>query len=343
MKTQSPRSAADYLKQWGHATSIALLGPSAQFFSIPNIDGAVGYRVGAGCAVVFGDPMCDEKDTPQLIDAFHSFCKKKLKSVIYLGASEKFLQCVLGSHCRTALEIGTELIIDPTQDLLARTGPTAVVLRNKHKQAVREGLTVHEYTGQDVELEKKLEAVGAAWLQLRKGPQVYLNDVAICSHRDHKRIFYTKKQEEIVGVLVMTRLDTYAGWVINFSLTVPQAPRVTSEFMLLEVLSVLGKEQCRFFSIGVYPTDNLGRIVGLGRISRWALRNIFPIATKLFKVNSRQRFWKKFEPRHKAAFLIFSKSRIGLREVIGFLRAMNLKMRVQKRPTRSQQVPEQVV
>ena len=216
---------------------------------------------------------------------------------------------------------------DPADNPKNKTGMYASVLRNKCNQGMRNGIIVKEYTGHDPQLEAKLEQIGSAWHNARKGPQIhYVHIHLIFANRSNKRWFYAEQNGALLGVLMLNRIDAYQGWVQNLCMITPEAPKYTSEVMILSVLDVLRAEGCRFLSAGHMPALQLGRIEGFGILSQWLARKVYTIAQKIFKLCERQRFWKKFDPRTEPTFLAFSKSRIGIAEIKGIMHAFNAKI-----------------
>lgn len=320
-----------YIQKWGSAASIALFDPTCKKFSIASITGIIGYRDTQKCAVVFGDPVCAPENIAELTHAFHAFCNEHNKTIIYVAASEKFMSWILSNQENwSAIEIGNEIIIDPCQDPKARTGSHASLLRNKYNQAMRSGITVKEYMGLDQELENKLEQVSSSWLANRKGPQIHFGQNGIFSDRSNKRWFYAEQNGTILGLIMLNRIDAHHGWVQNLLMITPEAPKFTSEVILLSTLDVLRKEGCQFFSTGPLPAPHIGKVEGLGSVSEWLVRKIYHVSKKIFKLGERQRFWKKFEPRSQPTFVLFSSSRIGLSEVLGIMNAFNAKIRKKK-------------
>ena len=57
MKIHENKAVAEYVHQWGNSASHALLDPACQLFSIPEIDGVIGYRFELKSAVV-ARPVC---------------------------------------------------------------------------------------------------------------------------------------------------------------------------------------------------------------------------------------------------------------------------------------------
>jgi lysylphosphatidylglycerol synthetase-like protein (DUF2156 family) len=317
-------SIAELVQCWGHATSIALLDPQCQIFSIPSLHGAIGYKFHGNSAVVFGNPVCASHDIPQLTQAFHEFCKKKRKKVIYVATSPSFTNWILQHFCTSALGIGHEIILNPQIDPKTYKGADASNLRNKWNLSRRLGIVVQEYKTYDQELEKQLDEVKNHWLQGRKGPQIFIfSNIDLFSDRTHKRIFYATYNDTIVGILLLNRLDGGNGVVINMLMVSPHAPNPTSEFLVMSTLDILRTEGCTFFSVGTTPATQLGEVKGFGRVSTWIARHAYQTARKIFNLNNRQRYWKKFQPQLQSSYLVFSSSRIGLCDIVSIMRAFN--------------------
>lgn len=323
------KSIGDYIQQWGNASSVALLSPTCTFFSVSHIDGVIGYRFEMGCAIVFGDPLCCPADIPQFVQAFHEFCTNKVKSIVYITASEQFTNWTLKNNiCSCAAAIGNELTLDPARDPCTLQGSDARTIRHKYISSVRQGLTFHEYKADasDPALEKELEQVKQAWIDNRKGPQVCLGEIDLFAHRINKRYFYARHKNAIIGFVMLNRIDAFQGWTMNVLMRIPEAPSTVSEFLILSVLDTLRQEECPFFSIGMVPASELGRIEGLRTITQNIVRTIFKTAAKIFKFGGRQMYWKKFNPKISPLFVVFTRPKISLRDVMGIMRALKVNM-----------------
>lgn len=324
-------SLIDCIQKWGNSASFALIDPLCKKFSVPSLDGFIGYRDTSKCAVSICDPLCPPENIGQLTDAFQEFCNQHNKTIIFVCASETFAKWVRAHKENwSAVEICQEIILDPSQDPKARTGHGASLLRNKFNQAIRSGIGIKEYVGLDQELESKLQQMADAWSASRKGPQLHYAQNEIFTNRSNRRWFYAEQNGTILGLLILNRLDAYNGWVQNLLMVMPDAPKFLSEVILLSTFDVLREEGCKFYSIGPSPAPMVGRIEGVGVATAWLVRKTYNVAKKIFKLGERQRFWKKFEPSTQPTFILFSSSRIGLSEVLGILNAFNLKTKKQK-------------
>lgn len=325
MKLPNNRSIADYVEKWGNSTSIALLDPSCKFFFVEYIDGIIGYRLEARCAVVIGDPVCVPEEMPHLVCAFHDYCKQNKHIVIYSIVSEQFVEWALKQgFCRWAAAIGDEIILDPQSDPRAMKGKKGSSLRNKYLFSVRQGIVVHEYAGNDPIIEHQLDTLQKRWLETRKGPQIcFFSKIDLFSDFEKKRYFYARYKNTIVGIAMLNRLENTKGWVLNMLMKTSDAPTTTSEFLIMSILDILRQEGCPFLTIGTAPAPKIGRIEGLSTFCTWFVRVSFRLVNKIFNLGGRQRYWDKFQPKMAPTFIMSSRQRIGLREALGIARAFN--------------------
>lgn len=316
-------SIAECITRWGNSASIALMDPACQIFSTDKVPGIIGYKLEAKHVIVFGDPLCAPEHVNTITDAFHDHFQDSVKNIIYVAATEKFTQSSLETHCNAAIGIGREIILDPTRDPRAESGNKASLLRRNCKQAIKHGVSVCEYTEQDPALEQTMNELGEAWSKNRQGLQVYLQDVNIFSHRECKRFFYAKQNNNIIGVLILNRLDAYQGWVISFSLVDRLAPHGTSDLLIVSALEALAKDNCHFFAIGTVPIPSIDSIYGLNPLSTWCVQRAYRCALRMFHLSERERYWKKFCPTSQSTYLILGKPKLGVSGALGLMSALN--------------------
>lgn len=326
MSALNTLTLTDYIQQYGTAASIALFDPAFKIFKIDSINGIIGYRPEGKCAVVFGDPLCAEHDRAVLTDAFHEYCKNNNMSIVYTAVSDQFRQWAMQGWCKAAIQMGHEIILDPLKDPRNLPGPHANLLRRKIKKSILDGVYVHEYTTYDSSIEYEMNQVAHAWLAHRHGPQIYYAQTNLFADKPSKRWFYAQQGEAIIGVLVINRIDAKQGWVINILMKNPDAPSHVSEYMVLCAMDALRVEGCRYLSTGPLPSPHLGTVQGLNPVYCALTKMSYAIAKKIFNLNERQRYWKKFEPRKEPSFLLFSNSRIGYKELKGIMGAFNAQL-----------------
>src|SRR5262245_18443292 len=113
MESKASETLASIVKRLGNPASTMMLNSSCSSFSIPEVDGVIGYRLIRNCAVAIGDPVCLPKDIPRLTEAFQAYCQKSAWSIVYLLTSKSFAHWAINNGCPTLIEPSEELILDP--------------------------------------------------------------------------------------------------------------------------------------------------------------------------------------------------------------------------------------
>lgn len=313
---------ANYIRLYGSSSSVTLLDPNCGIFYTPSIYGIIGYRLQAGCAVVFGDPVCASEDKPKLASAFDAYCKIMKIRPVYMTISEEFASWAMKNICMTLIEVGKELSLDPHFD--PKKGPVGRTVRRKVSHAVSYEVKVKEYNENDLNLKEEIQKVGALWLKSRKGPQIYFSEVDLEIDYPGKRVFYAMKAKQVLGVLVLNKLESRSGWLIHLVIVVPNAPNGTSELLVTTVLETLRNECCHFVSFGVSQDSEIGQILGLNELSSWLTRRVFRLAKRVFSLDGRRKYWEKYQPKRERSFLMFTGPKISVKEWISLKKALNV-------------------
>ena len=321
------KEIVEQVRRFGGPAIDALLEPGCSFFSIPEIEGLIGYRHFAGCSIVFGDPVCRRDEAPHLALAFHRQMKS-CQNIIYLAASENFARLIHPGICEAFVEYGKECFLDPHCNPKDLQGPDACVLRRKVRRAIKIGLSVKEFSGNDNQIQFALEEVGRKWLKSRHGPQIHIANIHLFDNPLGKRWFYVLQGENIIGIATLNRLESYQGWLLNNLMCAPQAPAGTQELLVDEILESLRRENCSYVSFGIAPADRLGEISGLSPFSRWAARQGYKISKQLFHLDGHQMFWRKFFPQSRLSCILLAKPKIGLRELYALKKATNASIKI---------------
>ena len=324
---EMPRQViVECIHKWsGHSVVESLLDPSCSIFSIPKIQGFIGYHVNRGCATVFGDPVCSPADRDPLVEAFNAFCEKQKKNVVYLVASEEFAHWMQNEYASALINVGEELYLNPQQDPRRLTGKRGISLRGKLRHAETNGISVSEYLGEIPDLEQKIQDVAAQWLKHRCGPQIYISRVRLFTERFGKRWFYAHQGDRLLGGVVLNQLES-KGWALDRIMTVPNAPQGTSELLVVSVLEKIAKEGCRFLTFGAINGDILGNISGFGKLTSFMTHHLYKASIKYFNLRGKRKFWDKFYPQSAPTFLVFKKPRLGFHEVTGLMHALNVSL-----------------
>ncbi|MGK5595477.1 MAG: phosphatidylglycerol lysyltransferase domain-containing protein [Parachlamydiaceae bacterium] len=299
--------ALKLVRKWGGANSEAVLDPHCLQFIHSDLEGFISYKLIGKTAIAFGDPITSPTNKQTLASHFHSYCHQHGYSIIYIAASKKFSdETVKYGLVKAAIEFGPEFYFDPRQNPKELTGTYASLVRRKIRRAEKENTKIYEYIPLNEPIEKQLLSVGEKWLKSREGPQMHISQVNLFAHRLGKRWFYAQKENEIVGVVTINRLEAYQGYLLNHLMVVPEASNGTSELLFTHVLEKLNGENCSYVTVGAVPGEHLQIIHGFNplitRLAQWGFKTI----KKFFKLEGRSKFWEKFSPRSHPSYVLFS-------------------------------------
>lgn len=312
----------EYVRRWGGSASDAVLDTTSSFFQIPSIEGVIGYRTVDGIHVVYGDPICKTKNISALTQAFHDYSEKLNIPIVYVAASEQFANWAYGHLCRGLIKYGEELSIDPLQEF--PSGHKTSLVRRKIRHATQENSIGEEYKGENKKLEQALEDLAENWLKSRKGPQVFTSHIRLFEDRLGKRWFYVKKENEVVGLVVLNRLEEKNGWHLNHLLFTQNASHGTPELLVMTALETLKKEGCSYLSFGSVPGKKLEEFTGISSPASWFAQGMYYIAAKTFHFEGKKMFWDKFQPHTEPSYLLFSRPNIGFKEARALSKALNI-------------------
>lgn len=304
------------VKRLGNPESTILLHSACSVFRAPHVDGIIGYHKTGKCAVVIGDPICLPEDVAKLTEAFRLYCKNHNLKVIYFLVHQDFAQWATNNDYRTLIRVGEELSVNPA------TFQQSQKLRWKVNQAIKHGVLVKEYTDYDPLLEKQIRLTVDAWQKEKQGPQMHLGNIAF-SAAAANRIFYAQKRDRIVGILLLSPLDSMKGWTVNSYLALQDAPVGTTEHLMCTAANFLSVENCRFLCLGIRP--NLGEITGLNPIAKFLAPSIFKIIKWTFKLDARTVYLNKYQPSTRSVFLL-SPDRLRLVDLFAIKNLLNVKL-----------------
>lgn len=326
---QTPPQATDRLewikliRKWGGVNTDGLLDEHCKRFTHPGIEGFIGYRLEGAQAVVLGDPVTSPSDKGSLALAFQEACAKKNIGVVYIMATKEFSDWASIHLSATNIEWGEMYICDPINNPLNGKGSKACLVRKKVKHALNDGVVVKEYSGENPEIEKQIEAVGEAWLKRRYGAQIYLCHLNLFKDRFGKRWFYAEQGDKITGVLVLNQISGEGGWLLNNLMISKEAAKGVSELLVVSTLQMLEKENCNYVLIGPEPVSELGKITGTNKFYATFTRWLYTCARRVFHLDGHTAFWQKFQPVIVGSYLVFPHKNLNLSSIRSILKALN--------------------
>lgn len=319
LKGETPESLASLVKRLGNPESTILLQSPCHVFQIPAVDGAIGYYQIRNCAIVMGSPMCLPQDIAGLTKAFHLYCQEYNLKTVYFLVDHDFAYWAINNGCRTLIRVGSELSVNPTH------------FRIKHKlrwlinQSIQRGVHVKEYKNFDPLLENQMKNAIHTWLKQRRGPQIYLGNISFFNSDTEKRIFYAQREDQIIGVLVLTQVDHFQGWVVSSYLAISNALVGTTEHLMCSTLDTLADENCPFLCLGVISGTQLGEVIGLSPFKITMADLIFKTAKWYFKLDAKARYLNKYHPYSRSTFLL-CRDELTINELFAIKHVLNVKL-----------------
>ncbi len=308
------------VKRLGNPISILLLNSDCKIFTVPGIDGCVGYQLVGNCAVVIGDPLCLKEQVSKLIDSFHAYCKEQNWTTVYFLASEAFAHYATGQHlCCSLLQIGSQLNIDPTKFHLKQK------LRWKINHSLKAGVIIKEHREQDHSMDDQMKAAMKTWQESKHGFQIYLGSFDLYANYKEKRIFYALEEGKIIGILTMIRLDHFQGWAITSFLALPNTPAGITEHLMCHVFTILSAENCRFLCLGFISGMKIGETAGLNPFSTFFAKLVFTLSRWLFHLDEKSIYLKKYSPTLSKTYILCD-DKIGISELLAIKNTLKVKL-----------------
>lgn len=306
---------ASIIKRLGNPVSTILLDSPCSVFCIPEVDGIIGYQLAGDRVVVLGDPICLPENIAELTRAFQEHCEKHNLRIIYFLVSDSFARRALNNGCDTLVEAAEELIIDPTVYQKKQK------LRWKINQSISSGVVIKEYKNSDPIIENQIKKTIDSWLKGKHGPQIHLGDLEHFIPAVDKRIFYAIQNDKVIGLLKLSPIDSFEGWVLSASFAISEAPVGASEHLMSFAFDTLASENCHFLCIGAIAGKKLGEIIGMTNFSKLVAQVIFKISKKIFKLDAKRVYLCKFRPRLTPLFFVVSgklsfKDLMALKEIL---------------------------
>jgi lysylphosphatidylglycerol synthetase-like protein (DUF2156 family) len=314
----------DLVRKFATTASEALLDPNCIPFTSEGLEGFLGYKLIGTTAICFGDPVCSKSDWREMASRFQAFCLKQNYSWIYVMASAPFKAIAFEVGCKGAVQFGHALYINPETDPSEHTGEKGSLIRRKVRRAIKEGVVVDEYKGNNPALEKEIEEVGKKWLNARRGPQVHISHVHIFDNRPGKRWFYAAEQGRVVGVVILNRTEINQGYLLNRYLVDPVAPSGTAELLVVKALDQLRKEGCTSACCGTVLDDKISCIEGFSPLQSTIAKGVLQIANLVFGLSARKVFWDKFEMVEHPSYIVFKDNVFSIKELISLAKALNI-------------------
>jgi lysylphosphatidylglycerol synthetase-like protein (DUF2156 family) len=222
--------------------SLVSIAPGAQFWSTPDIDGAIIYSEFGKVWLAAGDPLTALEDRGELARQFAAVARKKGRVVAFVPASSDFAELATRNGF-TAVKAGASPYFD-LQTWNPR-GDAAKKLRAGVNQARRAGVKIEVISGGVSDtLKQETASLCLRWLEARRAGTSFGWLVALDPflHSDYKKYFAARVDGKLVGFLAASPIPTRKAWYLEDVLRLPDAPPGTATLLVFEALKALKAE-----------------------------------------------------------------------------------------------------
>ncbi|KAG5970482.1 hypothetical protein E4U55_001657 [Claviceps digitariae] len=312
----------DTYDRHGRTFHMVLLDPNYRVFVSRQGHGSLIYKISHQTLVVVGDPMCSHDEMGLVLEDLRRFRRARRLRLAFMGVSDSFL-AYASSQRWTSFKFGCERVVNPlTNDVLDKKAGKRMLSQNRQLlDRKRGGLRLDIYapgmTGINPPLEKTLHHLYASWCRTKQekgggggnknNTQAFITAYDIFAQRTKTAFLYvTDPDNNICGMAMLRQLGAEAGFHIDPCIAAADAPRGTTDLLMITAMQVLRRAGISYLSLGVEPCvalasgghtkdDNTtcSRRVPLGeRLANAVYRHV----TDLQKVSGKKSYYDKFKP-----------------------------------------------
>jgi phosphatidylglycerol lysyltransferase len=237
------RSSRDFFK----------VGPDKSFFFSGTQNSFLGYRVGADCAVVLGDPVGPDEELGPLVQDFLRFCKENDWAVGFHQVLPDYLAMYEGLGLKK-LKIGDEAVVDLRAFTL--DGKSARALRAKVHQIERADIGVQCYAPPlSARVLAQAKEVSDDWLQI--------------PGRRERQFTLGRFEPEYLKSTPLFAIEEHGGRMLAFANLIPSyfpgettidlmrrrthAPNGTMDYLFAKLFLLKKSEGFSRFNLGIAP------------------------------------------------------------------------------------------
>lgn len=263
---------------------MVLMDSNYDVFTSPKGYGSVIYKIAQRTLVVVGDPMCSKDHIPLILEELRLFRRTRRLKLAFMGASQ-FLLKYADAQGWTSFNFGCERVINPlsNQVLDNKAGKRMLSQNRQLLNPKKGGLRIKFYapciTGIDSRLERQLGQLYGDWCSTKtdKGglgnTQAFITAYDMFSDRSRTKIsflYVTDSHGEngdegnVCGLAMLRQLGANCGFHIDPCIASADAPRGTTDLLMVTAMKLLRQAKISYLSLGVEPgmalaEKNVGR------------------------------------------------------------------------------------
>jgi lysyl-tRNA synthetase class 2 len=270
------------------------------YFFSPSGRAFLAYRVVAGAALVSGDPVGEERDLDDLLDAFRAFAHARGWRVAILGASEAARPRYEGLGLR-AVKLGDEAVLHP--GTFSLEGRAIRKVRQSVTRLRREGYRVRVVRANavDAQLHRRLDEVSHAWRgrSAERGFAMAMDDL----YAEPGLVFAIAERTDghVGGFLHLAPTPPTDGYSLSTMQRRPDSPNGLMEFLIAETAAWAAQTGSPELSLNfcvfadVLRTEHGPPLLRATRTTLLALDRLFQLQ-RLIAFN--RKFFPEWRPRY---------------------------------------------
>ncbi|SDI84871.1 phosphatidylglycerol lysyltransferase [Pseudomonas flavescens] len=287
-------SAARIVKASGQADGgLALTGDKALLVH-PQGDAFLMYSRRARSMVALFDPIGTAQRRAELVWQFRDLCDRHHTRPVFYQVRAENLPLYMDIGL-TAIKLGEEARVDLNRFDLESTGKTMKDLRYTWNRGQRDGLVLEFHAPGEAPLEE-LRGISDAWLngkQMReKGFSLGRFDPA---YLRHFRIVVARVEGRAVAFANLLETDSRDLATLDLMRVLPDAPKLTMEFLMLGLILHFKTAGFARFSLGMVPLSGLQPRRGAPLAQRLGAL-VFQRGEGFYNFQGLRRFKDKFQP-----------------------------------------------
>lgn len=251
------------------------------------------------------EPRTPEASPPSAA-AFRSAWSEILRELrpkisLFVSVYEPFME-VLRAENFQILQVGKEPYVALAD--CVPTGKSGKGVRAARNQAVRSGVSVKEWTKEQILAHPTMERDMGRVLKLWKSRNAvdmggFVNAVDPFAKMECRRYFLAFTEETgLEAFLVATPIPGRESFFLEDLVICPGATRGTGELLTLEAMIALAESNAKMASLGVVSLTSVNEdsAYNLHGVARWALVTVPKYLTKFYNVGGLEMFRKRFKP-----------------------------------------------
>ncbi|KAG5986057.1 hypothetical protein E4U43_005693 [Claviceps pusilla] len=249
---------------------MVLLDPNYRVFVSRQGHGSLIYRIAHQTLVVVGDPLCSHDRMRLVLDDLRHFRRPRRLRLAFMGVSDSFL-AYARSQRWTSFRFGCERVVNPlTNDVLDNKAGKRMLSQNRQlldpeRGGIRLDIYAPGITGINPPLEKTLHHLYTSWCRTKQerggrgggnnnNTQAFITAYDIFAQRTKTAfLFAIGPDNNLCGMAMLRQLGAEAGFHIDPCIAATDAPRGTTDLLMITAMQVLRRAGISYLSLGAEP------------------------------------------------------------------------------------------